>query len=71
MQTGLARSGDRPVLILWGTRDSGFPAAERARFEATFPNHHTVLLDNAGHFLFEDEPDKTVAAMSGFLRDGL
>ncbi len=70
VQAGLARIGDRPVLILWGTRDPGFPADDRVRFEATFPNHRTVLFDNAAHFLFEEAPDEIVAAMRDFLRDG-
>jgi hypothetical protein len=36
---------DRPALVVWGTKDFAFRAAERRRWEQVFPEHHTVLLD--------------------------
>lgn len=60
---GLAELSDRPALILWGLRDFAFREPERTRFEALFPDHHTVLLENAGHFIQEDAPEEIAAAI--------
>jgi len=50
----LNKLADRPALILWGQKDFAFQEPERLRFETLFPNHQTVLLENAGHFIQED-----------------
>jgi len=46
--------GDGPVLL---------PTPERRRWEATFPDHRTVLLDGAGHHIQEDAPAEIIAAI--------
>lgn len=50
-------------LIVWGEQDFAFGADFRRRFEAFFPNHRTVLLRDAGHFIQEDAPDEIAAAI--------
>jgi haloalkane dehalogenase len=64
---GLERLGERPALILWGDRDVAFRAAERERFERAFPNHRTIILDGAGHFIQEDAPDEIASAIRSWL----
>lgn len=54
---------DRPALIVWGMRDFAFQAPERNRFESLFPDHETVLLENAGHFIQEDASGEIAAAV--------
>ena len=54
--SGLPRLSDRPALIVWGQKDFAFQEPERIRFETLFPNHQTVLLKNAAHFIQEDAP---------------
>lgn len=54
---------DRPALILWPTKDVAFKAAERARWEQVFPNHQTVTLEGAGHYIQEDAADEIVDAI--------
>jgi haloalkane dehalogenase len=54
---------DRPALIVWADRDVAFRADERRRWEATFPDHHTVILEGAGHYLQEDAAADVVAAI--------
>jgi haloalkane dehalogenase len=66
VEAGLARLADRPALIVWGTKDFAFREAERARFEAAFPDHDTVLLDGASHFLQEDAGEEIAAAFRSF-----
>ena len=60
---GLGALRDRPALLVWPTRDVAFRELERRRWEATFPDHRTVLLHGAGHFIQEDAPDAIVAAI--------
>ena len=59
----LAVLGDRPALVVWGTKDFAFRAAERRRWEEVFPHHRTVMLDGAGHYIQEDAAQDIVAAI--------
>lgn len=56
----------RPALIVWGGRDLAFGAPERSNFERLFPDHTTVLLPSAGHFVQEDAPEAVVQAIRGW-----
>jgi haloalkane dehalogenase len=58
VEAGLARLSDRPTLIVWGERDFAFQQRHRARFEDLFPQHRSVLLPSARHFIQEDEPEQ-------------
>lgn len=61
VESSLPRLADRPTLIVWGTRDLVFGPRERERFERLFPNHRTVLLPQASHFLQEDAGEEIAA----------
>ena len=63
IESKLAGLADRPALLVWGTKDFAFRAAERRRWEQVFPEHHTVLLDGAGHYIQEDAAQDIVAAI--------
>lgn len=54
---------DRPALLVWGMQDFAFQEPERSRFESIFPDHKTVLLENAGHFIQEDAPKEITIAI--------
>jgi haloalkane dehalogenase len=56
----------RPALIVWPTHDQAFGSAERKRWEATLPDHRTVLLRGARHYIGEDAPQEIVDAVLGF-----
>lgn len=58
VEANLPRLAGKPALIVWGARDGGFGEPERSRFERVFPNHRTVLFENASHFIQEDEPQR-------------
>jgi haloalkane dehalogenase len=66
VEAGLAKLTDRSALIVWGTKDFAFREPERARFEALFPDHETVLLPRASHFLQEDAGEEIAAAYRAF-----
>jgi len=66
VEANLPKIADRPALIVWGTKDFAFGAGERKRFEASFPNHRTILFDNASHFLQEDVGERIAEAFKCF-----
>ena len=66
VEANLPKIADRPALIVWGTKDFAFRESERKRFEATFPNHRTILYDNASHFLQEDVGERIAEAFKSF-----
>jgi haloalkane dehalogenase len=57
---------DRPALIVWPTKDVAFRDRERRRWEDLFPDHRTVTLEGAGHYIQEDAPEEIVAAIRGW-----
>jgi haloalkane dehalogenase len=63
IERGLPALADRPALLLWPTKDIAFRDPERRRWEEIFPNHRTVLLEGAGHYIQEAAPEKIVAAI--------
>ncbi len=68
VESGLAAVGDRPALIVWGAKDFAFDRSNRARFEAAFPSHQTIVYPNASHFLQEDVGDEIAQAFKAFHR---
>jgi haloalkane dehalogenase len=54
---------DRRALIVWPTGDVAFRGRERRRWEQQFPDHRTVTLEGAGHYIQEDAADEIVAAI--------
>lgn len=64
---GLPRVADRQVLLCWPTNDFAFREPERKRWEALFPDHRTVLLKGAGHYIQEDADQEIVAAICEFV----
>jgi haloalkane dehalogenase len=67
VETGLAKLAGKPALIVWGMRDFAFDQKERTSFEKAFPQHRTVLFDNASHFLQEDVGEDIAVHVREFL----
>jgi haloalkane dehalogenase len=63
IERGLPRLRSRPALIVWPTEDIAFRDRERRRWEETFPDHRTVILDGAGHYIQEDAAEEIVEAI--------
>jgi haloalkane dehalogenase len=63
IERGLPALSDRRALIVWPTKDVAFKELERKRWEQVFPNHQTVLVEGAGHYVPEDAPEEIVAAV--------
>jgi pimeloyl-ACP methyl ester carboxylesterase len=56
-----------PALIVWGENDPFIPALAGHRFKHEIPDSRLHMLHDAGHFLWEDTPEKTVALVREFL----
>jgi haloalkane dehalogenase len=63
VEAGLADLAHLPTLIVWGDAQIGFRPQERARLEAAFPEHKTVIVDGAGDFVVSEAPEEVVAAI--------
>jgi haloalkane dehalogenase len=63
VERGLSKLSDRPALLVWPTKDVAFRERERKRWEQAFPNHRTVTLEGAGHYIQEDAAEEIVSAI--------
>ena len=54
-----------PVMIIHGKQD---PLESAQEVHETFPGSELVLLDDAGHFPWLEQPEKFYAALDGFLK---
>jgi haloalkane dehalogenase len=63
VEAGLPDLASLPTLIVWGNADFAFRSKERQRWEQTFTDHHTVIVEGAGHFVQSDAPDQFAAAI--------
>jgi haloalkane dehalogenase len=56
-----------PAKIIWGAKDEFAPIGGAYRFKKELPDAELVVLDDAGHFLMEDEPERVANEISSFL----
>lgn len=56
-----------PVLLLWGENDGFAPVAAGRRFEVALPDARLVVVEGAGHFVWEDAPERTAEEVVAFL----
>ena len=56
-----------PSLIVWGERDSLIPAAHGRAAHDAMPGSRLELFADAGHFPFNDEPDRFVDVLTDFI----
>jgi haloalkane dehalogenase len=63
---GLAALGV-PTLLLWGAEDRFAPIGGAKRFEREIPGAQLVAIEGAGHFVFDQEPERAIAAALEFI----
>jgi haloalkane dehalogenase len=70
LEGGLGALRDRRALLVWPTKDIAFREPERKRWEEVFPNHETVMLEGAGHYIQEDAAEEIIAAIRDWSANG-
>jgi haloalkane dehalogenase len=56
-----------PALILWGAQDRFATPKMAQRFHSELPGSELTILEEAGHFVWEDAPERTCQVMVDFL----
>ena len=56
-----------PVLLVWGETDEFAPLAGAHRFESELADTELVVIEGAGHFVWDDAPEPCAEAVTGFL----
>jgi haloalkane dehalogenase len=56
-----------PTLIVWGSEDAFASVKMANRFHSEIPGSELHVLERAGHFVWEDEPQRTAAILVEFL----
>jgi len=56
-----------PVLVFWGERDRAVGRAQMERLVQALPDAGLIVLKNAGHYGYLDDPDTFIAATRYFL----
>jgi len=56
-----------PTLILWGETDPFAFVPSAHRFHKEIPDSELVIVEGAGHFVFEDAPERTASEVADFL----
>jgi pimeloyl-ACP methyl ester carboxylesterase len=56
-----------PTLIVWGERDPMIPAAHGIAAHALIPNSRLELFPDAGHYPFDEDPERFAAMLSDFV----
>jgi haloalkane dehalogenase len=60
-----------PAKIVWGAKDEFAPIGGAYRFTKELPDAELVVLDDAGHFLMEDEPERVAREITAFVTEQL
>jgi pimeloyl-ACP methyl ester carboxylesterase len=58
-----------PTLIVWGGRDRLIPPANAERFQHDIAGSKLVVFPDLGHVPHEEDPQRTAAAVIGFLQE--
>jgi haloalkane dehalogenase len=56
-----------PVLLVWGEHDEFAPLAGAHRFERELPGTELAVVEGAGHFVWDEQPERCAAALTAFL----
>jgi pimeloyl-ACP methyl ester carboxylesterase len=57
-----------PAKIVWGAKDEFAPIGGAYRFTKELPDAELVVLDEAGHFLMEDDPARVAHEIATFVK---
>jgi haloalkane dehalogenase len=58
-----------PTLLLWGAEDEFAPPASAHRFTREIPDSTMVMIEGAGHFVIDQQPERCASELVAFLTD--
>ena len=64
---GKLRALGVPAKIIWGAKDEFAPIGGAYRFKKELPDAELAVLDDAGHFLMEDDPQRVAREIAEFV----
>ena len=67
LETALPTLADMPSLLVWGMKDWCFRPECLQRFQSVWPNAQSKAIKDAGHYVLEDAPEETLAAIARFI----
>jgi cis-3-alkyl-4-acyloxetan-2-one decarboxylase len=67
LEKDLSRLAHLPKRLIWGMKDWCFRPECLERFLRHWPDAEVVRLDDVGHYVIEDDPDRTLAAIKSFI----
>jgi pimeloyl-ACP methyl ester carboxylesterase len=56
-----------PTLLIWGARDPMIPAAHGKAAHAAMPGSRLELFERAGHYPFQDDPERFATVLADFI----
>nr|MDQ3333265.1 alpha/beta fold hydrolase [Planctomycetota bacterium] len=66
IEEALPKLTSKPMLLVWGMKDWCFTPAFLEKFERRFPHAESLRIADAGHYVFEDAPERIVPRMREF-----
>ena len=57
-----------PALIVWGERDRFAGVAMARRFHTELAGSELAVIDGAGHFVWDEQPERSAGLLVDFLR---
>ena len=67
VEQGLAQFQNHPTLLIWGERDWCFTTDFHDQFQKHLPNAESLMLPDAGHYVFEDAYEEFLPKLREFL----
>jgi haloalkane dehalogenase len=67
IEHGLWMFREYPIAIVWGMKDWCFNESFLKKWKQIYPQATVLPLYNAGHYLFEDEPERIISFLKEFL----
>lgn len=68
VEQGLAQFQSQPWLLVWGEQDWCFTTEFLHEWQRRFPRAETMVLQDAGHYVFEDASERIIPRLRQFLQ---
>jgi haloalkane dehalogenase len=63
----LDRLAEKPIRFIWGGKDFVFDDRVLDQWREIWPDAQVEYLEDAGHYVLEDAPERVVAGIASFL----